>query len=259
VVNADDPSAPYFRKAARVPVFSYGLTEPADLGARAPRADLSGTTFLMTHAGRDAEARVAIPGPFWVENSLAACLTVARALEIDPLTLAPHLQKLKGVKGRMDYVVLGQPFAVIVDYAHTPGAFEKLLPWVRAHTPGKTTVVFGSAGERDSAKRPLQGRVASAHCDTIVITDEDPRGEDRMAIIEQIAAGCVDKTRGRDLFLVPDRREAILLALTRAAPGDTVMLLGKGHEGSIIGPEGAASWDERSEAEACLRTLGYGR
>lgn len=259
VVNDDDPSAPYFRQAARVPVFSYGLREPADLGARAIRADLSGTTFLMTHAGGDAEARVAIPGPFWVENSLAACLTVARLLEIDPLTLAPYLQRLEGVKGRMDYVVLGQQFAVIVDYAHTPGAFEKLLPWVRAHTSGKTIVVFGSAGERDSAKRPLQGRVASENCDTIVITDEDPRGEDRMAIIEQIAAGCVNKTRGRDLFLVPDRREAILLALTRAAPGDAVMLLGKGHEGSIIGPEGAAAWDERSEAEAGLRTLGYGR
>jgi len=259
VVNADDPSAPYFRQAARVPVFSYGLREPADLGARAIRADLSGTTFLMTRHGGDAEARVAIPGPFWVENSLAACLTVARLLEIDPLALAPHLQKLKSVKGRMDYVELGQQFAVIVDYAHTPGAFEKLLPWVRAHTSGKTIVVFGSAGERDSAKRPLQGRVASENCDTIVITDEDPRSEDRMAIIEQIAAGCVNKTRGRDLFLVPDRREAIRLALTRAEPGDTVMLLGKGHEGSIIGPEGAAAWDERSEAEAGLRTLGYGR
>jgi UDP-N-acetylmuramoyl-L-alanyl-D-glutamate--2,6-diaminopimelate ligase len=259
VVNAGDPSAPYFSEAARVPVFSYGLGVPADLGARAIRADLSGTTFLMTREGADAEARVAIPGPFWVENSLAACLTVARLLKIDPLTLAPHIQKLRGVQGRMDYVVRGQPFAVIVDYAHTPGAFEKLLPWARAHTSGKTIVVFGSAGERDSAKRPLQGRVASTNCDTLVITDEDPRGEDRMAIIEQIAAGCVGKTRGRDLLLVPDRREAILLALKQAAPGDTVLLLGKGHEGSIIGAHGAAAWDERTEAEAGLRTLGYGR
>jgi len=265
VVNADDPSAPYFREAARVPVFSYGLGRTAgpggtpDLGARAIRADLSGTTFVMTHDGKEAEARVAIPGPFWVENSLAACLTVARLMEIDPLALAPRLQDLKGVKGRMDYVELGQPFAVIVDYAHTPGAFQKLLPWVRAHTGGKTIVVFGSAGERDAAKRPLQGRAASENCDTLVITDEDPRGEDRMAIIEQIAAGCVNKTRGTDLFLVPDRREAILLALGRAGPGDAVMLLGKGHEGSIIGPDGPAEWDERTEAEAGLRVLGYGR
>ncbi len=265
VVNADDPSAAYFRDAARVPVFSYGLGGiagpggTADLGARAVRADLSGTTFLVTHDGREAEARVEIPGPFWVENSLAACLTVARLLEVDPLSLVPHIKNLKGVKGRMDYVKLGQPFAVVVDYAHTPGAFLKLLPWVRQHTSGKTIVVFGSAGERDGAKRPLQGRAASENCDTVVITDEDPRGEDRMAIIEKIAAGCVNKTRGTDLFLIPNRREAILLALRRAAPGDTVMLLGKGHEGSIIGPDGAAEWDERAEAEAGLRTLGYGR
>ncbi len=259
VVNADDPSMPYFRETARVPVFSYGLREHADLGARSVHADLSGTTFLMTHDGMDAEARVAIPGPFWVENSLAACLTVARLLEIDPLSLAPHIKNLKGVKGRMEYVELGQPFAVIVDYAHTPGAFQKLLPWVRAHTSGKTIIVFGSAGERDGAKRPLQGRVASENCDTIVITDEDPRGEDGMAIIEQIAAGCVGKTRGEDLFLVPDRREAIGFALRLAAPGDAVMLLGKGHEGNIIGPDGPVEWDERTEAEAGLRALGFSR
>lgn len=259
VVNADDPSALYFRKEARVPVFSYGLREPADLSARAIHAELSGTKFLMTHARGEADAHVAIPGPFWVENALAACLTVAHVLEIDPLSLAPHLPSLRGVKGRMDYVDLGQQFAVIVDYAHTPAAFQKLLPWVREHATGHTTVVFGSAGERDSAKRPLQGRVASENCDTIVITDEDPRGEDRMEILEQIAGGCVNKTRGKDLFLIPDRREAILLALDRAAPGDAVMLLGKGHEGSIIGPEGASAWDERTVAEAALRTLGYGR
>jgi UDP-N-acetylmuramoyl-L-alanyl-D-glutamate--2,6-diaminopimelate ligase len=130
---------------------------------------------------------------------------------------------------------------------------------VRMHTPGRLTVVFGSAGERDGAKRPLQGRVAAEHCDTVIVTDEDPRGEDRMAIIEQIAQGCAGKKRGEDLFLVPDRREAIRLALSRAAPRDTVLLLGKGHEGSIIGPAGPAAWDERAEAEAALRSLGHGR
>jgi UDP-N-acetylmuramoyl-L-alanyl-D-glutamate--2,6-diaminopimelate ligase len=157
----------------------------------------------------------------------------------------------------MDYVSLGQPFAVIVDYAHTPGAFGKLFPWVRAHTAGRVTAVFGSAGERDGAKRPMQGRAAAEHCDVVVVTDEDPRGEDSMAILEEIAAGCAGKTKGEDLFLIPDRREAIRLALSRASPGDTVMLLGKGHEGSIIGPAGAAPWDERAEAETALRALGY--
>jgi len=91
-----------------------------------------------------------------------------------------------------------------------------------------------------------------------VITDEDPRGEDRVQILEQIAAGCATKARGRDLFLIPDRREAIRKAFELASPGDVVLLLGKGHEGSIIGPTGPAPWDERTETEKALRSLGYG-
>jgi UDP-N-acetylmuramoyl-L-alanyl-D-glutamate--2,6-diaminopimelate ligase len=258
VVNEDDPSARYFRECAHVPIHGYSLRGPADLVARDPRGDIAGTTFRMEHEGRSAEVHIGIPGAFWVENSLAACLTVALLLEVSPLSLAPLFPRLSSVQGRMEYVKLGQPFAVIVDYAHTPGAFEKLFPWVRAHVSGRITAVFGSAGERDNAKRPMQGRVAADCCDTVVITDEDPRGEDRMRIIEQVAAGCAGKTRGRDLFLIPDRREAIRHALSSAGPGDAVLLLGKGHEGSIIGPSGPVAWDERAEAEAALRSLGYG-
>ncbi|HEY9593349.1 MAG TPA: UDP-N-acetylmuramoyl-L-alanyl-D-glutamate--2,6-diaminopimelate ligase [Spirochaetia bacterium] len=258
VVNADDPSAPYFRDACRVPVASYGVRGPADLGARDIRSGIGGSDFLMTDAGGAAAARINIPGPFWVPNALAACLTVARVLEVPPLSVAPLVERLKGVKGRMEYVDLGQPFAVIVDYAHTPGAFATLFPWVRAHTQGRLGVVFGSAGERDHEKRPMQGKVAGDLCDFVVITDEDPRGDDRMGILEQIAAGCTAKTRGRDLFLIPDRAEAIRHALSRARPGDTVMLLGKGHEASIIGPNGPSQWDERAVAEEALRGLGYG-
>ncbi len=259
VVNADDPSAAYVRACCRIPVYSYGLAPAADVTARSVQSDMSGTCFTLSDRTRGAPARIGIPGPFWVENALAACLTVARILEVDPLSLAPLVSKLRGVRGRMERVDLGQPFTVIVDYAHTPGAFEKLFPWVRSTTRGRITAVFGSAGERDKAKRPMQGDAASRHCDTLVVTDEDPRGEDRVQILEQIAAGCPGRTRGEDLFLVPDRPEAIRLAFQRAAPGDVVLLLGKGHEGSIIGPSGPAAWDERTEAEKALRSLGYGR
>ena len=269
VVNADDPSAEYFRAAARVPVFCYSASRPhgplpperggaADMAAGSLRSDIRGTTFLLQCAGKSAEARINIPGPFWVDNSTAACLTVGKILEVDPLSLAPFLARLTSVPGRMDYVNQGQPYAVIVDYAHTPGAFKRLFPWVRAHTGGRVTAVFGSAGERDPAKRPMQGRVAAEHCDVVVITEEDRRGEDTMAIMEQIAAGCERKTRGKDLFLIPDRREAIRYALSQAQPGDTVLLLGKGHEGSIIGPAGPAPWDERAEAVSALAALGFG-
>jgi UDP-N-acetylmuramoyl-L-alanyl-D-glutamate--2,6-diaminopimelate ligase len=257
VVNADDPSAGYFIDAARVPVRGYGLASPADLWARDIRYDIRGTSFLLCGAEGRTEARIDVPGRFWVENSLAACLVVSGALGVPALSLAPHLARLTSVQGRMDYVDLGQPFAVIVDYAHTPGAFGKLFPWVRENTRGRIIVVFGSAGERDNAKRPMQGAVAAEHCDIVVVTDEDPRGEDRMRIIEQVAAGCAGKTRGSDLLLIPDRREAIGTALAMARPGDTVLLLGKGHEGSIIGPSGPNPWDERAEAVAGLRHLGW--
>ena len=257
VVNEDDPSASYFRAAASVPVHGYSARGSADLSAGALRSDIRGTSFALRHAGREVETRINIPGPFWVENFLAACLTTATLLQVDPLSVAPSAARLTSVHGRMSYVHRGQPFAVIVDYAHTPGAFGRLFPWVRAHTKGRVTAVFGSAGERDGAKRPMQGKAAAEGCDVVVVTDEDPRGEDRMSILEQIAAGCEGKTRGEDLFLVPDRREAIRLALSRAAPGDTVLLLGKGHEGSIIGPGGPAPWDEQAEAEAALASLGF--
>jgi UDP-N-acetylmuramoyl-L-alanyl-D-glutamate--2,6-diaminopimelate ligase len=257
VVNAADPNAGFFRKATRVPVCLYGAG--GELDARLAREEVTGTTFRMAHGGREVETRICIPGPFWVENALAAALAVARLLQVSPLSLAPLLPRLKSVPGRMDYVDCGQPFAAIVDYAHTPGAFGRLFPWVRSHVSGKLTAVFGSAGERDREKRPLQGRAASAHCDTLVITDEDPRGEDSMEILEQIAAGCEGRMRGENLFLIPDRREAIRFALSRARPGDAVLLLGKGHAGSIIGPAGPVDWDEREETEKALRTLGYGR
>ncbi len=260
VVNAADPSAEYFRSCSRVPVHSYAAQGDADLGARAVQEDVSGSRFHLTCCGKEAMARIRIPGPFWVDNGLAAVLTVSRLLEMDPLSLAPFLEKLQSVKGRMEVVDLGQPFSVIVDYAHTPGAFQKLFPWVRkTSSTARITAVFGSGGERDREKRPMQGEVAAKYCDTLVITDEDPRGEDRLQILEQIAAGCGNKERGKDLFLIPDRPEAIRHAFRMAAPGDVVLLLGKGHEGSIIGPGGPAPWDERSEAEKALRSLGYGR
>jgi UDP-N-acetylmuramoyl-L-alanyl-D-glutamate--2,6-diaminopimelate ligase len=258
VVNAEDPAAGYFREAAPVPVYSYSGANPADLCAADVRHDLSGTSFRLCTAAGSREARIRFPGPFWVDNALAALLAVSRMLERDPLELAPGIAWLTGVTGRMDYVTLGQPFDVVVDYAHTPGAFERLFPWVRAVSRGRIIAVFGSAGERDPGKRPMQGRVAARWCDVVVLTDEDPRGEDRVAILGEIAAGCEGKVRGTDLFLEPDRPAAIRLAFAHARPGDAVLLLGKGHEGSIIGPAGSAAWDERAEAERALRAMGYG-
>jgi UDP-N-acetylmuramoyl-L-alanyl-D-glutamate--2,6-diaminopimelate ligase len=162
----------------------------------------------------------------------------------------------------MESIRRGQSFRVIVDYAHTPQSFAKLLPLIRQHTQGRLIVVFGSAGERDLAKRPLQGELAARYCDIIVLTDEDPRGEDPSAILEQIAAGCRRECRGRgrgDLHLIPDRREAISRAFTLAEEGDTVLLLGKGHERSIIYAGAPLPWLEAQVAGEILEEMGWKR
>jgi UDP-N-acetylmuramoyl-L-alanyl-D-glutamate--2,6-diaminopimelate ligase len=157
----------------------------------------------------------------------------------------------------METVDGGQPFRVVVDFAHTPQSFEKLLPALKRETAGTLIVLFGSGGERDTAKRSLQGAAAARYADVVILTDEDPRGENPEDILEQIAAGCKGKIRNNNLFLIPDRRRAVRKALGMAQSGDTVLLLGKGHEKSIIYADGPVPWNERQAAEQELASLGY--
>jgi len=159
------------------------------------------------------------------------------------------------VTGRMERIDLGQPFEVVVDYAHTTDALENVLHELRRTTTGRLWAVFGSAGERDLEKRPAMGSVAARLADVTVITDEDPRGENRDLILEQIAAGAVAAggERGRDVFVIPDREEAIGFAVANAAPGDTVVCAGKGHEKTLETAGGAIPWNERSVAVAAIR------
>jgi UDP-N-acetylmuramoyl-L-alanyl-D-glutamate--2,6-diaminopimelate ligase len=172
------------------------------------------------------------------------------------------LAALAGVPGRMERIEMGQPFPVIVDYAHTPEALTRVLDNLAplaAAGGGGLVCVFGSAGERDTLKRPMMGRVAGERCRLVVVTDEDPRGEDRMAILEEIAAGAreMGKRDGQDLRLVPDRREAIRLALENARKGDVVVLCGKGHEATIELADGSVPWNEAAVAREELAALGF--
>jgi UDP-N-acetylmuramoyl-L-alanyl-D-glutamate--2,6-diaminopimelate ligase len=151
---------------------------------------------------------------------------------------------------------------VVVDFAHSPASLaavlDELVPVARAEGGG-VIAVFGSAGERDTAKRPLMGRVAGERCRLVIVTDEDPRGEDGDRILEEIALGAAAAglRRGQDLLLVRDRRSAIDEAVDRARPGDVVLLAGKGHERSIIGPVGPSPWDEVAAARAALAARGW--
>ena len=150
----------------------------------------------------------------------------------------------------------GQNFKVIVDYAHTPSSFDRIIPMIRQLTKGKLITVFGSAGERDLDKRPMQGRIASTYSDIVILTDEDPRLEDRYKILTEIASGCTTLEKGKTLFLEPDRAGAITLAFSLAKEeDDTVLLLGKGHESSIIYPDGPIEWDEIETARRLLEEM----
>ena len=149
----------------------------------------------------------------------------------------------------------GQNFDIIVDFAHTPDSFEKLFKDLRPVVKGKLIVMFGSAGRRDEAKRAVQGQLAGQYCDEVVVTEEDDRDIDGLAIMDQIAAGAekAGKRRDKNLFLVHDRTEAITFALRRANKGDTVILLGKGHEKTIERANGENPWDELKTVKAATR------
>ena len=259
LANADDKSYLLAVQAAKERLLAYSvLRQDTDFYATEVAPDIEGTSFVFHDGKSSGRVRIPFPGAFNVENVLAAAGTVARLLGVSAVELLPAVERLKAVKGRMTPVRAGQPFSVIVDYAHTPGAFTRLFPMIRQYTKGKVIPVFGSGGERDTEKRPIQGEIASRYSDILILANEDPRGEDPMKLLEGIAAGCPGRRRGEDLFLIPDRREAIRKAYSLAGPGDTVLLLGKGHEGSIILKEGPVPWDEPDVAKELLKEAGYG-
>ncbi|MFO7269852.1 MAG: UDP-N-acetylmuramoyl-L-alanyl-D-glutamate--2,6-diaminopimelate ligase [Sphaerobacter thermophilus] len=261
VLNRDDEGARAIAEAAgTAPVLWFSAKgAPADLQADDVQLAADGTSFRLTTPRGSVPVRLNLIGAYNVDNALAAA-GVGHLLGLSPETIARGLESLAGVPGRMRRVDLGQPYTVIVDYAHTPDSLEKSLRLLRSLVPGRVIAVFGSAGERDRAKRPLQGAVSARLADFSVFTSEDPRFEDPDAIIAEIAAGARDAgaVEGRDYVCIEDRRAAIRAALDWARPGDGVLLAGKGHERCIIYGAERRPWDEAREAELALRERGYG-
>jgi UDP-N-acetylmuramoyl-L-alanyl-D-glutamate--2,6-diaminopimelate ligase len=264
VVNADDAgSRAVERFAAGATLIRYSANgRDADIRARDVRATAAGSQFsLDVRAHGNARCTLPLIGEFNVANALCA-VGIAIAAGVDLGTVASALETAPAVPGRMARVETGQPFSVVVDYAHTPDAMEKVLKLLRGlHPSGRLLAVFGSAGERDVEKRPLQGAVAARLADVSVITSEDPRFEDADAIIAQIAAGAeaAGAEAGKTLFCRTDRRAAIRLALDLARPGDCVLLAGKGHEGSIIWGREKQPWDEAGVARELLVDRQFGQ
>ena len=263
IVNLDDPHAALYLDAAgpSVEVLTYAIDRPdATMRAVDIAPSRDGTTYTAQSPWGAIAIELRLPGLFNVHNSLAA-LAVGLGEGVAPEACAAALAGVAGVTGRMERVEMGQPFTVIVDYAHNPDSFEKVMGMLRPLTKGQLIAVFGSAGERDREKRPIQGRIAAEHCDLLVITDEDPRDEDREPILEEIAAGAraAGMREGAGYLKIADRATAIRAAFEEARPGDIVMLLGKGHESCIYYEGGRKlAWLERAEAERALREMGYG-
>ncbi len=208
----------------------------------------------VTFSGDDATAldgiELKLRGRFNVENALGA-IAAARVLGIDDDAIKRGVESVRGVPGRFETVEEGQPFTVIVDYAHKPDALEKVLRAARDMTRGRVLVIVGAGGDRDRGKRPLMGRIASELADVVVVTSDNPRSEDPQAIIEEIVAGTTN-----DVEVVSDRAGAIARAVELARDGDVVIIAGKGAEQGQEFADRTIPFDDRDAARDALRALG---
>ncbi len=213
-------------------------------GRRLAEAFPHAVTFDPSHERLDADLK--LRGHFNVENALAAA-AAARALGIDEASIRAGIEAVEGVPGRFEEIDEGQPFRVFVDYSHKPASLENILRAARQLTSGQLVCVFGCGGDRDREKRPVMGRIARELADVAIVTSDNPRSEDPMAIIEDVLAGAPD------LDVEPDRRAAITSAIGKARDGDVVVIAGKGHEqGQEIGGV-KTPFDDREVARAVLR------
>jgi UDP-N-acetylmuramoyl-L-alanyl-D-glutamate--2,6-diaminopimelate ligase len=232
VVNVDDPWGRRLAGELGGAALTFGFSEDADVGPDA----LAGVELRLR-------------GSFNVLNALGAA-AAARLLGVDAAAVKEGIEAVDGVPGRFEEVAEGQPFTVLVDYAHTPDSLENVLREARALAEGRVICVFGCGGDRDREKRPLMGRVATEGADLAVVTSDNPRGEDPHAIIGEIAAGGVG-----ELVVEPDRLAAIEAAIETARPGDVVLVAGKGHEqGQEVGGT-VLPFDDREIVRQALRRL----
>ncbi len=298
VVNLEDESFQYFMNATKKPVYGFTTEGKAgkfagELTSNAtPLPEIPeymrymkaeniasarfGLSFHLETDGASAEfkpdydpavprsyesfnVQVALPGAFNTCNVMAALIAVSGIAELPFEFIVKNTNLLKPLKGRMTTIDYGQPFEVIVDYAHTPSSFETIFPPLRKRCSGRMICLFGSGGERDLKKRPLQGEIAAHFCDLVYLCDEDPRGEDPVELLKMISVGAEKegKQMNENLFIIPDRKKAIREVFNTARQGDIVLLLGKSHENSIIYKDYVMPYDEISEAQAALSEKGY--
>jgi UDP-N-acetylmuramoyl-L-alanyl-D-glutamate--2,6-diaminopimelate ligase len=256
VLNADDPASDYFRGLTHARAVTYGVQQAADVRATEFRPSEWGSRFrLETPAGVE-EVTLALPGDFNVYNALAAA-AVALSQEVVLEDIARGIASFPGVPGRLERIDEGQPFTVVVDFAHAPEALRRVLEFLRGSASGgrgRLIAVFGCIGERERPRRAGMGLAAGQLADFAILTNDNPFSEDPDGIITEIAEGLREAGRheGHHFVAIPDRREAIAHAFAMAVEGDTVLLAGKGHEQSITIGETVIPWDDRGVARELL-------
>src|SRR5687767_7968953 len=232
-------------KRRRAPLITFGFADDAEIRPEELVLDAAGARF---RAG-GIELETSLRGRFNVENVLGA-VAAGILLDVDEDEIAAGVRALSGVPGRFEAVDEGQPFTVLVDYAHTPDSLDNVLRAARDLTTGRVLVVFGAGGDRDRGKRPLMGKIAADLADIVVVTSDNPRSEQPLAIIQDILQGT-----GTDVEIDPDRTSAIARAIERAEPGDVVLIAGKGHEQGQEIAGRKEPFDDREVARTALRRL----
>jgi len=254
VLNGDDPRYEELRSIDPSRVLTYGMQVAADVCPLRHRFGWKGTEALYKTPSGELEVRTSLMGKPNLLN-IGAAIGVGIALGLSLKVIGNGIEQLRSVSGRFEPINEGQPFRVIVDYAHTDDALEKLLRSARDITNGRLILVFGCGGERDRTKRPAMGKVAGLDSDYAILTSDNPRGEDPMEIIREIEKGIT----GARYDVIMDRREAIRAALLDAKEGDTVVIAGKGHETYQTIGTTSHPFDDRVVARELLHELVVGR
>lgn len=254
-VGVDDEFGRRLAATVTVPRVTFSSrTTAADFHASAVHADEGGTSFTLHGAGARKPVRLRLLGVHQVDNALAAIAAIAvRGVDLD--SAVAGIESPDTVPGRLEAVDAGQPFLAFVDYMHNPAGQRRLFPYLRSLTRGRVIAVVGATGERDPGKRVPLGATAARFADTVIVTDESPCSDDAQRLREDVARGA--RSGGdAEVLVVPDRAEAIVAAVTLAAPGDVVVVAGRGHDRvQAYGPRRRVFDDRIALHEALLRLV----
>jgi UDP-N-acetylmuramoyl-L-alanyl-D-glutamate--2,6-diaminopimelate ligase len=253
-VNAEDAWSARMVRDCRAKIVRFGFAPDADYRASDITTSSEGTHFTLHTPTGDGLVQMPLVGRHNIENALTAAALVGEVFGLSVHQIASALRDAHGAPGRLQAVRLGQPFAVLVDYAHTDDALENVLLALRPLTRGQLRVLFGCGGDRDRTKRPRMARTAEKLADALYITSDNPRTENPQAIINEIVSG-LSADSGKSIVVEADRREAIQLVLRDAREGDVVLLAGKGHENYQIIGTTKHHFDDVEEASRVLQGL----